>query len=140
VVGDLVSFVTSNAAAIRLGLGPEQITPFVAEAGDVPPTDIFAAEAPVIGTILVGTSYSADDRWSFAPALSLALGRDVLDLAQEGQGPIRPLRALFEDPGVEANPPEYVIWEFPVRYLADPQIWPDDPAFDAVDVQQGIEE
>jgi alginate O-acetyltransferase complex protein AlgJ len=125
VEGDLVSFVTSASLAPRLGLGPQKITPFVAEATGASAGGIFADEAPAITTLLVGTSYSADARWSFAPALSLALGRDVLNLAQSGQGPIRPLRALLADPDLALNPPEYVIWELPVRYLGEDSIWPD---------------
>jgi alginate O-acetyltransferase complex protein AlgJ len=123
VEGDLVSFVTSPGLAPTLGLGPQKITPFVAEATGSTAGGIFAAEAPAITTLLVGTSYSADARWSFAPALSLTLGRDVLNLAQAGQGPITPLRALLDDPGLSLNPPEYVIWEVPVRYLGEDSIW-----------------
>ena len=139
VQGDLVSFVTSEPVAQRLGLGPERVTPFVAEASGLATNDIFAAEAPSIGTVLVGTSYSADDRWGFAAALSLALGRDVLNLAEKGQGPVRPMRALLADLLPAGDAPEYVIWEFPVRYLADPQIWPDDTAAGAASAQEGNE-
>jgi len=139
VEGDLVSFVTSEPIARGLGLGPERITPFVAEAAGLPANDIFAAQAPAIGTVLVGTSYSADDRWSFAAALSLALGRDVLNLAEKGQGPVRPMRALLADPARAGDAPEYVIWEFPVRYLGDPHIWPDDPETGPASAQEGYQ-
>jgi len=130
VPGDLVSFVTTEALAPEIGLGPEKIVPYVAEAADAS-GGIFAADTPVISTILVGTSYSADPRWSFAPALSLALGSDVLNLAEKGQGPVRPLRAMLADPTLAVSPPDTVIWEVPVRYLADPQVGPSDPAPEA---------
>jgi alginate O-acetyltransferase complex protein AlgJ len=127
VQGDLVSFVTSRGLAPRLGLGPEPVVPYVAEAVGGAKGGIFAADAPQPSVLLVGTSYSADARWSFAPALALALGRDVADRAQEGQGPIRPLRALLADPALAQDPPDTVIWEIPVRYLGDPSIWPEAP-------------
>lgn len=137
VEGDLVSFVTSADLAGWLGLGPEEITSLVAEPAGGDPGGIFAADAPAISTLLVGTSYSADDRWSFAPSLSLALSRDVLNLAKEGQGPVRPLRSLLHDPAWAETPPDYVIWEFPVRYLGDPSIWPDDLRADLAAAPQG---
>ena len=135
--GDLVSFVTSASLAPTLGLGPQKITPFVAEAAGGASGGIFATEAPAITTLLVGTSYSADARWSFASALSLALGRDVLNLAQSGQGPVRPLRALLDDPALAPTPPEFVIWEFPVRYLGDPSIWPEEQLADTGPALEG---
>lgn len=125
VMGDLVSFVTSERIAPHLGLGAETVRPIVVEPAGTASGGIFAADAPAITVFLTGTSYSADDLWSFGPALSLALGRDVLNLAEQGQGPVRPLRAMMDDLGQNEDAPEYVIWEVPVRYLADPHIWPD---------------
>jgi alginate O-acetyltransferase complex protein AlgJ len=136
VIGDLVSFVTSDYLAPRLGLGPETVTPFVAELANLSSNDIFAAGAPTPTTILVGTSYSADDRWSFAPSLSLALGRDVLNLAEQGQGPIRPLRAMLDSVARSEDAPDYVIWEVPIRYLADPLIESDSSDFDTEIAQE----
>lgn len=130
VAGDLVAFVTSPALAHRLGLSSEMVTPFRAQPAGRAEAGIFPADAPAITTVLVGTSYSADERWSFAPALALALSRDVLNLAQEGQGPIRPLRSLLDDPTLAATSLDYVIWEFPIRYIGDPAIWPEGPHTD----------
>ena len=47
-----------------------------------------------IPVTLVGTSYSADERWNFTGALQTALGADVLNLATEGRGPLPPMREL----------------------------------------------
>ena len=127
VPGDLVSFVTSRGLAPSLGMEPETVVPYVAEATGGAAGGIFAVDAPQPEVVLVGTSYSADERWSFAPALTLALGRDVADRAEEGQGPIRPLRALLADPALAQDSPDTVIWEVPVRYLGDSSIWPDAP-------------
>ena len=44
----------------------------------------------------------------------------MLNRAETGRGPVMPLRALLDDPALAAAPPEVVVWEVPVRYLADP--------------------
>lgn len=123
--GDLVSYVTNDGLAPLLGLSPEVATPYTAAetiaSGEV---DIFD-DAAAGATLLIGTSYSANPAWSFAEALKLALGRDVLNLAVEGQGPARPMLDYLGSADFRAAPPELVIWEFPVRYLTDPTIWDD---------------
>lgn len=123
--GDLVRFVTTDAMAPRLGLTQETVLSWVAEAEDAVTTSIFAAESAPPDIVLVGTSYSANPNWSFGPSLTLALHREVLNLAEEGQGPIRPMAAFLEELSPSGQSPATVIWEFPIRYLADPDIWMD---------------
>lgn len=120
-LGDLVSFVTSDALAPLVGLGPESVTPYVAEKVDAAAVGIFAAGGPSVETVLVGTSYSANKNWSFVPALQLATEQDILNLAKEGLGPVTPMQALLTDPSFAESPPARVIWEFPIRYLGKPQ-------------------
>lgn len=126
--GDLVTFITSDALAGFVGLRPETVEPWVAEpdadalgGGGL---DLFGG-GDAVEVVLVGTSYSANPNWSFVEAMKVALGRDVLNLATEGQGPIVPMLDFVET-GLAAldAPPKVVIWEFPVRYLADPKLWP----------------
>lgn len=116
-VGDLVSFVTSDEIAPRIGLGPERVTPYVAEESGAAQGGIFASDAAPVDTVLIGTSYSANSAWSFLPALKIALGRDILNLAQEGRGPVAPMRDFLSEPRLADEPPKTVIWEYPVRYL-----------------------
>ncbi|ROU03622.1 alginate O-acetyltransferase AlgX-related protein [Histidinibacterium lentulum] len=123
-IGDLVSFVTTERVAPRIGLGPERVRPYVAEKADAASGGIFAADAGTPDALLVGTSYSANPDWSFVAALKLALGRDMLNLAEEGQGPVRPMQALLDEPGMPDDGTRIILWEFPVRYLADDGIWP----------------
>ena len=122
--GDLVSFVTTPGMAPLLGLKAEAVTPLraVAAEDDLTGGDLFGGPAAG-GIALVGTSYSANPRWSFADSLILALGADVVNHAEQGLGPVKPMRAMLDDPAFAAAPPSLVIWEFPVRYLADPRIW-----------------
>jgi len=121
-IGDLVSFVTSDRLAPVVGLPAETVIPYLAE----PTTaavigDIFAADA--VGVVLVGTSYSANPDWSFAEALKLSLQADVLNAAAQGQGPVTPMLDYLASDAFRQTPPETVLWEFPLRYLTDPALW-----------------
>ncbi|MDP3193906.1 hypothetical protein [Tabrizicola sp.] len=121
--GDLVAYVTTEDLAPSIGLAPEVASPFTATARAADDgLDIFAG-TEAGGTLLIGTSYSANPTFSFAEALKLALRRDVLNLAEEGRGPARPMLDYLASPDFRDAPPEVVIWEFPVRYLTDPALW-----------------
>ncbi|TFG81278.1 MAG: alginate O-acetyltransferase [Spirochaetales bacterium] len=73
-----------------------------------------AQEIPVA---LVGTSYSAESSWGFDGFLKEALGMDVLNLAEEGEGPFQPMNTALESGVLEENGIRVVIWEIPERYL-----------------------
>lgn len=124
--GDLVTYVTNDGLAPLVGLSPEVATPYTAAANTTESSeiDIFAGTGAG-ATLLIGTSYSANPAWSFGEALKLALGRDVLNLAVEGQGPVRPMMDYLDSADFRDAPPELVIWEFPVRYMSDQTIWGD---------------
>ncbi len=120
--GDLVSFVTTADLAPAVGLQQEAVTPFRAEAAaDGALTDLFENSAADI--VLIGTSYSANPDWSFSESLKVALSRDVLNYAEEGRGPARPMLSYLASDDLRDAPPQTVIWEFPIRYLSDPSIW-----------------
>ncbi|WP_422049400.1 alginate O-acetyltransferase AlgX-related protein [Shimia sp.] len=122
--GDLISFVTSDALAPHVGLPVEREVPYSAVAQSEEPEtgalDLFGSDGPT-PYALVGTSYSANENWSFAEALKLRLRHDVLNFAEQGQGPIAPMRRYLETVS-EQEMPETVLWEIPVRYLTDPEI------------------
>lgn len=124
--GDLVSYVTSDALAPLVGLQPEKIAIITVE----PVASTAKSEAPILDLFgggdedsidLVGTSYSANPDWSFAEKLKLALSRDVINYAQEGRGPIAPMLDYLHRRADEAGAGT-VLWEFPVRYLTDPDL------------------
>jgi alginate O-acetyltransferase complex protein AlgJ len=119
--GDLVSFVTTDALAPRIGLLPESVTPVVLTATNAQ-SDIFGAA--VADIVLVGTSYSANTDWGFANALMQTLGRDVVSVAEQGLGPLKPMQDYLDSDVYRDDPPVIVIWEIPIRYLTDPAIWP----------------
>ena len=121
--GDLTTFIASGTMPAALGMGPESVQPWRAEAPAqaVSADDLFGdSQIPIV---LVGTSYSANVEWGFAEALKTALGSDVLNVAEEGLGPVAPMRAYLASDGFRDQPPTTVIWEFPIRYLATPGVW-----------------
>ncbi|MBD9444201.1 alginate O-acetyltransferase [Rhizobium sp. RHZ01] len=122
--GDLVKFVTGRALAAAIGLADESITPQTAsQTGSDALNDILADES--FPTVLVGTSYSANEAWSFASYLEAALGSNVLNVAEVGRGPVFPMHKFLSNAN-GTSWPETVIWEFPIRYLTDPALWKSD--------------
>ncbi len=121
--GDLVTFVTSDVLAPKVGLPQESIASYRAEVAQNVQSgalDLFGNDTSA-AIALVGTSYSANPKWSFDAALKLALRQDVINYAEEGQGPVAPMHAFLQRLDT-ASPPAVVIWEFPVRYLSDPDL------------------
>ncbi|SSC71362.1 unnamed protein product [Ciceribacter sp. T2.26MG-112.2] len=124
VEGDLVRFVTGGAFADLIGLADEDVTPFIAERRETAQAelDIFGASSSIPVT-LVGTSYSANEVWSFAAFLSFWSGLDVANASLIGQGPVVPMRDFIASLEQSDSLPQTVIWEFPIRYLTDPELW-----------------
>ncbi len=129
--GDLSKFIVTGGLAPLVGLGPETVVPREATAPPAASTDIFGPSS--IPFVLTGTSYSANSQWSFGESLKVSLGSDVLNLAEEGKGPVAPMRAFLESETLRDTPPEVVIWEFPVRYLGQTKLWDEAPAEEATE-------
>jgi alginate O-acetyltransferase complex protein AlgJ len=67
--------------------------------------------------VLVGTSYSADERWNLAGALQEAFQDDVGNYAARGKGPFMPMLDYLLNNRDPAAAPRLVVWEIPERYL-----------------------
>jgi len=121
--GDLTKFVTSPDYAPRVGLTEESVPVYRATvdaaAGG---TDIFGDDT-AIPVMLVGTSYSANETWSFADFLRQSLRADVVNVAKEGLGPGVPMMDLMAGSALDETTPTIVVWEFPVRYLGTKTLW-----------------
>ncbi len=128
VEGDLVKYVTGGVFAPLVGLGSETVTPYhlLQKSGDQPVDDIFG-DATSIPVALVGTSYSANELWSFASFLSFQSGLDVANAALVGQGPVTPMRQYLASLEHAESLPQTVLWEFPVRFLTDAKLWAEAP-------------
>jgi len=111
--GDLMSFIPLAPWFSSWGPTPEYFRPSQTYAQA---SDLFASTE--INTLLVGTSYSADERWNFAGFLKQALGRDLANYSAKGLGPYRPMYELLTDISV-FDGVDLVVWEIPERYLMD---------------------
>ena len=69
---------------------------------------------------LVGTSYSANPKWNFDGFLEEALQADILNAADEGQGPLTVMDKYLASDLWKNDPPKLLIWEIPERYLLMP--------------------
>lgn len=110
--GDLRSYVPLAGMDQRFGFRDEPVEPFLANAVS---NDLFG-DAP-IDVVLVGTSYSANELFSFSSHLRRALGADVLNVAQEGKGPFEPMRDYLVSDTYADGKPKLVIWELPERFV-----------------------
>ena len=113
--GDLLSFLPLGYLEGRVGPGAEGLEPFSARQVGGGGGDLFGD--PNVPVTLVGTSYSADARWNFADALKIALGADVLNAAEEGEGPFMPMIDYLNSETLQNAVPELVVWEIPERYV-----------------------
>jgi alginate O-acetyltransferase complex protein AlgJ len=120
--GDLLSFVPAGPWNRVLGLTSERYRSLeaVLERGGSGSGGLF--DTPQIPVTLVGTSYSEDDRFGFAAALRVALGGDVLNVAEPAGGPYQPMAAYLQGNTILDVPPELVVWEIPERYLTLPGV------------------
>ncbi|WP_330115466.1 alginate O-acetyltransferase [Pseudomonas sp. JS3066] len=121
-LGDLARFLPLDPLFSALLPAPDQLQSRSTHAVDAHPNDASAAlfadvRVPVA---LVGTSYSANPDWNFLGALRQALGSDILDFAESGQGPLPPMLEYLQNDALKNAPPQWVIWEFPERYLPMP--------------------
>lgn len=74
-------------------------------------------DSPVIPFVLVGTSYSFDEKWNFESSLKMALQSDILNLAKEGKGPLEPMKELMESGYYKEVGASMILWEIPERYI-----------------------
>jgi alginate O-acetyltransferase complex protein AlgJ len=115
--GDLLNYIPVSPHMTVFGPRPDNLA--IATTQSVQPTksdDLFAEEQP-LSQVLIGTSYSANEKWNFAGALKQYTGRDLLNLAEVGKGPFIPMRQWLQNDGDKQPGLQRVIWEIPVRYL-----------------------
>ncbi|PAU56694.1 alginate O-acetyltransferase [Pseudomonas sp. PIC25] len=116
--GDLLNFLPLDPLFSDL-LPPadklQQRSTHPANDGEAGGDALFAdTEVPVA---LVGTSYSANERWNFPGALRQSLASDLVNHAEDGRGPLLPMLKFLQSEEFKSAPPQVVVWEFPERYL-----------------------
>ncbi|WP_166269552.1 alginate O-acetyltransferase [Marinobacter caseinilyticus] len=119
--GDLLTYLPLAPLFPELGPAPDTLTERSTSIKDERGTtaqSLFAETSADV--VLVGTSYSANPLWDFPGALKRYLGRDLINVSDEGQGPFQPMIEYLQSDEFQGHPPELVVWEFPERYLAQP--------------------
>jgi alginate O-acetyltransferase complex protein AlgJ len=116
--GDLLRFVPTGMWQKWIGPYGEEISRYTLtqQIPEVEGDGALFADA-VIPFTLVGTSYSAISTWHFADFLKEALQADVLNVADEGQGPFDPMLTYLKRLQAGDPAPQFVIWEIPERFL-----------------------
>lgn len=114
-VSDLENFVPVRPHFGDLLPAPERYTRYNVSS-DVVADDAAAlfgdAGRPVA---LVGTSYSADERWGFAAWLRAALGSDIDNISEKARGPFVPMARFRAQQADGTSSARWVVWEVPVR-------------------------
>ena len=115
--GDLYNFLDLGPYRSAFGFELERASVWQLEStGATDSASLFGGSEEVIA--LVGTSYSADTRWSFADALEAFSGIKVINHAKMGLGPFRPMREFMAELEETGDYPAYVVWEIPERYVS----------------------
>lgn len=117
--GDLLSFLPVLPSVRKSAPQPDRIRTGEAQlqaTGGAAQDDALLGDAQV-PVALVGSSYSFDPRWQFEDQLKVLLHADVLNAAQEGQGPFKPMADYLKAPAFKDAPPTLILWEIPERYL-----------------------
>ncbi|RJG10344.1 alginate O-acetyltransferase [Pseudomonas cavernicola] len=120
--GDLTHFLPLDPLFAELLPPPDQLQLRNTEArqADQAATGDALFSEQQVPVALVGTSYSANQRWNFLGALRQALNSEVVNYAEDGHGPILPMLKYLQTDEFNDSPPQLVIWEFPERYLPMP--------------------
>lgn len=115
--GDLEKFIPTGIFKPFLGPEAETISVFETQkqSDGLGLGGLFGEE--VIPVTLIGTSYSAIDKWNFDGALKTALQADVLNRALEGKGPLAPMAEFLTDTDLTKSTTKLVIWEIPERFV-----------------------
>lgn len=122
--GDLSAFADTGPWRALTGPAPDLLMQYQTHAsaagGSSAGLDLFGeVEVPVA---LIGSSYSARAEFHFEGHLKTALQADVINYAEVGQGPFKPMRSfLTQLPGLSSLP-RLVIWEIPERYVSPEEV------------------
>ena len=115
--GDLLNYIPVAPHMTVFGPRPDNLAiATTISTQTIKSADLFT-EAKPISQALIGTSYSANEKWNFVGAIKQYTGRDLLNLAEEGKGPFVPMRQWLQNDGDKQPGLQRVLWEIPVRYL-----------------------
>jgi alginate O-acetyltransferase complex protein AlgJ len=112
--GDLLNFIPLGPLAAHYGLQSEPLAK-IETMGSSESGDLFGES--VIAGALIGTSYSANEKWNFLGALKQVFGQDFINVAADGKGPLIPMQDYLKSASFKNSPPQFIIWDIPERFL-----------------------
>ncbi|PDT80357.1 hypothetical protein [Sinorhizobium sp. BJ1] len=115
-MGDLYKFAKFSAFAPLFPQPGDPLVQLTAVPAEVSLDVLFEEEtAPEVA--IVGSSYSANPKWSFEAQLRAYARADVVNFAEEGKGPFAPMESFLQSKLSEQKQLKYVVWEMPLRYF-----------------------
>jgi alginate O-acetyltransferase complex protein AlgJ len=115
--GDLLKFANLSIFSGLVALPQETITPVSAKKAEADLDDLLADGQAGPQLAVVGSSYSANATWSFEAQLKAATGVEVINFAEEGKGPFKPMETFLSEKLPSMQGLKYVVWEMPLRYF-----------------------
>ncbi|MBB2820020.1 UNVERIFIED_ORG: alginate O-acetyltransferase complex protein AlgJ [Rhizobium esperanzae] len=116
-MGDLYKFAKLSVFSPLLSMPGEPLTPLSAVPADADLDDLLSDDNGGPQVAMVGSSYSANAKWSFEAQLKADAKVDVINFAEEGKGPFFPMEAFLNDKLPRQKNLKYVVWELPLRYF-----------------------
>lgn len=115
--GDLLKFAKLSVFSPYVPMAVDRIVPLSAKKADASLDDLLAEDAAAPQVAVVGSSYSANAKWSFEAQIKAAAGVDVINFAEEGKGPFKPMETFLSEKLPKQTGLKYVVWEMPLRYF-----------------------
>ncbi|MCX7070718.1 MAG: alginate O-acetyltransferase [Gammaproteobacteria bacterium] len=117
-VGDLLSFLPLEPMFPSLMPKADIYVPVVTKAIEKEASaESLLSDESIPEVAVVGTSYTANDRWNFQGFLSEFLNEPLADYSKEGIGPFPPMAQFLTSQDYAGHKPRVVIWEIPERSL-----------------------
>lgn len=116
--GDLLSFLPLEPMFPSLMPKADTYVPVVTKAIEKEASaESLLSDESIPEVAVVGTSYTANDRWNFQGFLSEFLNEPLADYSKEGIGPFPPMAQFLTSRDYAGHKPRVVIWEIPERSL-----------------------
>lgn len=115
--GDLMKFARLSVFSPYIPMAVDRIVALSAKKADASLDDLLADDAAAPQVAIVGSSYSANAKWSFEAQIKAAAGAEVINFAEEGKGPFKPMATFLSDRLPKQQGLKYVVWEMPLRYF-----------------------
>lgn len=114
---DLVNYLPLRPWFASLQPTPETYIPYSFSSHDVADDEGALFNSTSNQLAVVGTSYSADERWNYPGWLRVGLGTDIDNISDKGKGPFVPMERFLKMVEDDKTGAKLVVWEMPVRVL-----------------------